>query len=136
MRRRDRAGDDERGVRAAVAALGRRGRTTRIPDAVRIQGRAYTRHQRAAGPTWPRAARGFGGLAASQTMATSPTWERFWDFTYMPGPLLVTAVLAFADRRRISLLIGGTLVIVVSALIGLGTPLYTRVFYHLPGVNL
>jgi hypothetical protein len=33
---RDRAGDNER-VRAAVAALGRRGRTTRIPDAVRSQ---------------------------------------------------------------------------------------------------
>ena len=60
MRRRDGAGDDGRGARAAVAALGRRGRTTRIPDAVRARVLAYARRQRAAGQSWTRIARVVG----------------------------------------------------------------------------
>jgi hypothetical protein len=60
MRRRDRADHDESEVRAAVAALGRRGRTTRIPDAVRTRVLAYTRRQRAAGESWTRVARTVG----------------------------------------------------------------------------
>jgi len=47
-------------VRAAVAALGRRGRTTRIPEAVRTQVLAYTRRQRAAGHSWARIAHAVG----------------------------------------------------------------------------
>ena len=58
--RRDQVGDDGRGVRAAVAALGRRGRTTRIPDAVRVRVLAYARHQRAAGQSWTRIAHTVG----------------------------------------------------------------------------
>jgi hypothetical protein len=60
MRRRDRAGDEGRGVREVVAALGRRGRTTRIPDGVRAQVLAYTRRQRAAGHSWARIAHAVG----------------------------------------------------------------------------
>jgi len=60
MRRRDRADGAGRGVRAAVAALGRRGRTTRIPDAVRAPVLAYTRRQRAAGHSWARIAHAVG----------------------------------------------------------------------------
>jgi len=47
-------------VRASVAALGPRGRTTRIPDAVRRQVLAYARRQRAAGHSWARIAHGVG----------------------------------------------------------------------------
>ena len=47
-------------MRAAVAALGRRGRTTRIPEAVRTQVLAYTRRQRAAGHSWARIAHAVG----------------------------------------------------------------------------
>src|SRR5881296_3822812 len=60
MRRRDRSGDDGHGVRAAVAALGQRGRTTRIPDAVRARVLTYARRQRAAGHSWVRIARAVG----------------------------------------------------------------------------
>jgi hypothetical protein len=64
MRRRDQAGDDGRGARAAVAALGQRGRTTRVPDAVRARVLAYTRRRRAAGDSWTTIARTVG-LSAS-----------------------------------------------------------------------
>src|SRR2546425_11480039 len=60
MRRSDRTGDDRHGVRAAVAALGQRGRTTRIPDAVRARVLTYARRQRAAGHSWVRIARAVG----------------------------------------------------------------------------
>jgi len=60
MRRRDRAGDDGRGARAAVAALGQRGRTQRIPDTVRARVLAYARRARAAGQSWARIAQHVG----------------------------------------------------------------------------
>jgi hypothetical protein len=56
MRRRERTGDDGRIARAAVAALGPRGRTSRIPDAVRAEVVAYARRERAAGRSWTRIA--------------------------------------------------------------------------------
>src|SRR5712691_10822693 len=73
MRRRERAGDDGRGVRALVAALGRRGRTTRIPDAVRSQVLAYTRRQRAAGHSWARIADAVGlSVGSLQNWSQTP----------------------------------------------------------------
>ena len=43
-----------------MAALGQRGRTTRIPDAVRARVLTYARRQRAAGHSWVRIARAVG----------------------------------------------------------------------------
>jgi transposase len=85
MRRRDRAGDDEGGVRAAVAALGQRGRTTRIPDAVRAQVLAYTRRQRAAGRSWTRIA---------HTVGLSVGSLKNWSRTPPPARTLVAVEVA------------------------------------------
>jgi len=85
MRRRDRAGDDERGVHAAVAALGGRGRTTRIPDAVRAQVLAYTRRQRAAGRSWSRIA---------HTVGLSVGSLKNWSRTPPPARTLVPVEVA------------------------------------------
>jgi transposase len=77
MRRRERTEDDGGGARAAVAALGRRSRTSRIPDAVRAQVVAYARRQRPAGRSWQRIARGIGVSAGSlQNWARAPAAPR------------------------------------------------------------
>ncbi|HUK65022.1 MAG TPA: hypothetical protein VLV15_16920 [Dongiaceae bacterium] len=85
MRRRGGAGDDERGVRAAVAALGRRGRTTRIPDAVRAQVLAYTRRQRGVGRSWTRIA---------HTVGLSVGSLKNWSRTPRPARTLVPVEVA------------------------------------------
>src|SRR5438093_7904810 len=71
MRRND-GDDDGRVARAAIAALGRRGRTSRIPDAVRAEVLAYARRQRAAGRSWARIAH-VVGLSAGALKNWSPT---------------------------------------------------------------
>jgi hypothetical protein len=71
MRRRDRVDDDGHRARAAVAALGQRGRTTRIPDTVRARVLAYAHGRRAAGESWVRIARTVG-LSAG----TLKNWSR------------------------------------------------------------
>ncbi len=53
-----------REVQRAVAALGERGRTERVPDAVRGEVVDYTRAQRACGKSWKTIAREVG-LSAS-----------------------------------------------------------------------
>jgi len=78
MRRRERTGDDGQIARAAVAALGPRGRTSRIPDAVRAEVLAYARRERAAGRSWARIAHVVGLSAGalknwSQTPAPART---------------------------------------------------------------
>src|SRR2546425_13379333 len=61
MRRRpDPTADDGRSARAAVAALGPRGRTSRIPDTVRAEVLAYGRRERAAGRSWAGIAHAVG----------------------------------------------------------------------------
>src|SRR3989454_5851247 len=77
-RRRERTGDDGKLARAAVVALGPRGRTSRIPDAVRAEVLAYARRQRAAGRSWARIAHVVGLSAGalknwSQTPAPART---------------------------------------------------------------
>lgn len=89
MRRRDRTRDDERGVRAAVAALGRRGRTTRIPDAVRAEVLAYARRQRAAGRNWTRIA---------HTVGLSVGSLKKWARTPPPARRLVPVAVATAAQ--------------------------------------
>jgi hypothetical protein len=49
-----------REVRAALAGLGARGRTTRIPDAVRTRVIVYAREQRSRGKTWRSIAEAVG----------------------------------------------------------------------------
>jgi len=65
MRRREQGWDDGRAERAAVAALGPRSRTSRIPVAVRMRVLAYARRERAAGRSWHRIARAVGVSAGS-----------------------------------------------------------------------
>jgi hypothetical protein len=85
MRRRDRAGEDGRGVRAAVVALGRRGRTTRIPDAVRAKVLAYSRRQRATGHSWARI-----GRVVGLSVGSLKNWSR----TPRPARTLVPVAVA------------------------------------------
>ena len=65
MRGRERDDTDRRAARTAVVALGRRGRTARIPDAVRARVLVYARRERAAGCSWARIARAVGLSAGS-----------------------------------------------------------------------
>jgi hypothetical protein len=85
MRRHERAGVDGRAVRAAVAALGHRGRTTRIPDPVRARVLAYTRGQRAAGRSWTWIARRVGLSAGSL---------KNWSRTPAPAQALIPVEVA------------------------------------------
>jgi hypothetical protein len=88
MRRRDRPDVDRRAVRAAVAALGQRGRTTRIPDAVRARVLAYARGERAAGRSWTWIARQVGlSAGALKTWSRTPPPAR----TLVPVDVAATA---------------------------------------------
>src|SRR2546428_10599845 len=58
--RRERTGDDGRSARAAEAALGPRGRPSRIPEAVRAEVLAYARRELAAGRSWAGIAHAVG----------------------------------------------------------------------------
>ncbi len=68
-----------------MAALGGRGRTTRIPDAVRAQVLAYTRRQRAAGRSWSRIA---------HTVGLSVGSLKNWSRTPPPARTLVPVEVA------------------------------------------
>jgi hypothetical protein len=72
-------------VRAALAALGRRGRTTRIPDAVRHEVLTYARARRAAGASWAAIARAVGVSVGSL---------RNWARTPPPPRTLVPVAVA------------------------------------------
>ena len=85
MRRHERGGDDGRIARAAVAALGQRGRTSRIPDAVRAQVLGYARRERAVGRSLHRIARAVGVSAGSLTN---------WSRTPRPARRLVPVAVA------------------------------------------
>jgi hypothetical protein len=88
MRGDERASIDGRAVRAAIAALGHRGRTTRIPDAIRARVLAYTQEQRAAGRSWMWIARQVGLSAGClQNWSRTPAPAR----TLVPVALAATA---------------------------------------------
>src|SRR2546428_13741279 len=78
--RRERTGDDGRSARAAVAALGPRGRTSRIPDAVRAEVLAYARRERAAGRSW-------AGIAAAVGLSAGAL--KNWSQTPAPARRLL-----------------------------------------------
>src|SRR5438552_18221611 len=86
--RRDDGADDE--ARAAVAALGRRGRTTRIPDSVRRRVVAYARRRRAAGDSWARIAR-LVGVSVGSPVGSLQNWSRTPPPARTPVPGDVTA---------------------------------------------
>src|SRR2546430_8680330 len=91
MRRRpDPTADDGRSARAAVAALGPRGRTSRIPDAVRAEVLAYAHRERAAGRSW-------AGIAA--TVGLSAGALKNWSQTPAPARRLVPAAAATPGPR-------------------------------------
>src|SRR5262249_52328173 len=46
------------------------------------------------------------------------------------------AVIALADGGRPAVVVTAVLVVACTTLVSIGSPLYTRVFYHLPGVSL
>src|SRR2546430_8181386 len=76
-RRREPTADDGRSARAAVAALGPRGRTSRIPDAVRAEVLAYARRELAAGRSWAGIAHAVGlSAGALQNWAQTPAPAR------------------------------------------------------------
>src|SRR2546428_12533511 len=83
--RRERTGDDGRSARAAVASLGPRGRTSRIPDAVRAEVLAYARRERAAGRSWAGIAHAVGLSAGAL---------KNWSQTPAPAPRLVPGAAA------------------------------------------
>jgi len=86
-RRRERTEDDGSSARAAVAALGPRGRTSRIPDAVRAEVLAYARRERAAGRSWAGIAHAVGLSAGALTN---------WSQTPAPARRLVPVAVAVA----------------------------------------
>jgi hypothetical protein len=93
MRGRDRAGDGH-DVRAAVAALGHRGRTTRIPDTVRAEVLAYTRRQRAAGQSWARIAQRVGlSVGSLQNWSRTPPPARRLVRVAVTSPAVPAAAL-------------------------------------------
>ena len=90
MRRHDRAGISGRTVRAAVEALGPRGRTTRIPDPIRARVVAYARQERAAGQSWARIARTVGlSAGALKNWSRTPPAAR----TLVPVEVAATATM-------------------------------------------
>src|SRR3989442_13658734 len=100
-RRRERTGDDGSSARAAVAALGPRGRTSRIPDAVRAEVLAYARRERAAGRSWTRIAHVVGlSAGALKNWSQTPAPAR----TLVPVEMATPApeVLAAGAGRRLS----------------------------------
>ena len=84
-RRHEPTADDGSSARAAVAALGPRGRTSRIPDAVRAEVLAYARGARAAGRSWAGIAHAVGLSAGA---------VKNWSQTPAPARRLVPVAVA------------------------------------------
>ena len=83
-----------------------------------------------------RAVRGFGGLTVEQTLPPGAmTVERIGEAAFGSGATLLLALLAFAAARRRAVVFPATVLIAFSLLFGLDTPVYRKLFYHLPGAN-
>jgi len=81
------------------------------------------------------AARDFGGLSFAQSISWTFDPERLRGALFGSGPLVLLALLALTDRRRMPILATAVVLIVTSLMISLATPLY-RLFYLLPAVKL
>src|SRR5437867_12809306 len=89
--RRERVGESFQVARAALAGLGPRGRTTRIPAGVRARVLAYTRRQRAAGASWQTVASAVGVSASAL---------KNWSRLALPARRLVPVVVSPAGRSE------------------------------------
>src|SRR5438045_1385790 len=85
--RRERVGERLQAARAALASLGPRGRTTRIPTGVRARVLAYTRRQRAAGASWQTVASAVGVSASALK-----NWSRLTPPARRLVPVVVSPV--------------------------------------------
>src|SRR5437667_9622980 len=83
--RRERVGERLQAARAALAGLGPRGRTTRIPAGVRARVLAYTRRQRAAGASWQTVASAVGVAAGALK-----NWSRLAPPAHRLVPIVVS----------------------------------------------
>ena len=83
--RRERVGESLQAARAALAGLGPRGRTTRIPAGVRARVLAYTRRQRAAGASWQTVASAVGVSASALK-----NWSRLAPPAHRLVPVVVS----------------------------------------------
>src|SRR2546427_12727525 len=96
--RRERVGESFQAARAALAGLGPRGRTTRIPAGVRARVLAYTRRQRAAGASWQTVASA-GGVSARALKH----WSRLAPPAHRLVPLFVSPVGAEASSSVLAI---------------------------------
>ncbi|MGH7894217.1 MAG: YfhO family protein [Candidatus Binatia bacterium] len=82
------------------------------------------------------AVRGPGGLTLAQTYAPKTGRTELRQLAYIGGPVLGLAALGFVDWRRRVWVAPAVTLVVVAVLVGIGSPLYTHVFYRLPAVGL
>src|SRR5262249_17656249 len=75
-----------------------------------------------------------GPLSLADTIPGEPTRAFALAVATGRGPAIVVILAALGDRRRWPVVVPGLVVLVLCLLVGLGTPLYTHGFYHLPGV--
>lgn len=83
------------------------------------------------------AVRGFGGLTVAQTLPQKPTWPFIRSAAASSGLLALLLPFSFLSRRTApGLVVIAWCVIGFAGAIGVGTPLYDRFFFLLPGVRL
>src|SRR5262249_46503874 len=75
-----------------------------------------------------------GPLTLAETLPGAPAWSSAVLVAVSSGPAIILAFAAVADRSRRALVVPAVVVLVLCLLLGFGTPLYTRGFFHLPGV--
>ena len=76
-----------------------------------------------------------GRLTLEGTAPWEPTAANTMLVLASSGPALVLVLAALADSRRRLFVVPAFVVALLAALIGLGTPLYGRGFFNLPGVD-
>jgi hypothetical protein len=74
-------------------------------------------------------------LTLAQTMPDTPSPRLLAEMLLSSGPGVVLVVAAFFDRGRRALVASGAALAAFAVLVSLGTVVYTKVFYHLPGVD-
>ncbi len=75
-----------------------------------------------------------GPLTLAETIPGEPAWAFTLLVAVSCGPAIILALAALADSSRRAIVIPALVVVVLCLLVGFGTPLYTRGFFHLPGV--
>jgi hypothetical protein len=75
-----------------------------------------------------------GPLTLAETLPGAPTLANAILVAVSSGPAVILLFAALGDSRCRPIVIPGLVVLVLCLLVGFGTPLYTRGFFHLPGV--